>query len=47
MDRPAQLNMDYLRRLIAQVRGKVPQQDMDKVRMYQGYGPKSMRGEAK
>jgi hypothetical protein len=46
MDRPAQLNTDYLRRLIAEVRGKVPQQDADKLRMYYGQGPKVMRGES-
>jgi hypothetical protein len=45
MDRPAQLNTDYLRRLIQEVRGKVPQQDADKLRMYYGQGPKVMRGE--
>jgi hypothetical protein len=45
MDRPAQLNTDYLRRLIKEVRGKVPHQDADKLRMYYGQGPKTMRGE--
>ena len=45
MDRPAQLNTDYLRRLIKEVRGEVPQQDADKLRMYFGQGPKTMRAE--
>jgi hypothetical protein len=39
--------MNHLRKLIRELRPKAPHTDADKLRMYQGYGPKAMRGEAK